>query len=542
MVITWHREREYSSGTIKIFFTLIQFSSFFIKLSAEPTEGHFWQLTDLHWDQKYSRDGDPRSMCHASNENQLLASSKLDTVDYMSAGQYGMYSCDAPWDLIEFSIKGMAQNTVNPNFIIWTGDNTPHVKDPSPDWSVIFSSLRNVSNTIRKNFPNTTLIPVLGNHDVFPEDLYPAEAEAFYQAYLIEGGWNELLDKQAQQRFGKCGFYSLDVTADLKVIILNTNLYNVPNNLTHDQDDPCEQLKWLEFQLKMAESKRNKVIIAAHIPPGYFERWIGPPFFNPGQNDRYVQLIQTYGDIILTQVYGHTHTDSFRLIANDKGQVKSVAFVSPSVTPWLHTGGVNPSLRLYSYSLNGINDYWQYYFNLTGIAEQTPTNPRWQLLYQATVAYGVRDLSPENMLSIYRDMLADPKVFERYYFFNTVGHVFEECNAACMRDHICTISHLIVDDMQSCQDGKHVLFRNDLIMTTHFLNIVQRAKVVEIESLILVSVLTALTLICIVIASIVAVVYRRRVYNSLGRSSHEPFSPRPRSSDYSPIISQDESA
>lgn len=60
-------------------------------------------------------------MCHASNENHFLASSKLDTVDYMSAGQYGMYSCDAPWDLIEFSIKGMAQNTVNPNFIIWTG-------------------------------------------------------------------------------------------------------------------------------------------------------------------------------------------------------------------------------------------------------------------------------------------------------------------------------------------------------------------------------------------------------------------------------------
>lgn len=35
MVITWHRDWEYSSGTIKIFFTLIQFSSFFIKLSAE---------------------------------------------------------------------------------------------------------------------------------------------------------------------------------------------------------------------------------------------------------------------------------------------------------------------------------------------------------------------------------------------------------------------------------------------------------------------------------------------------------------------------
>jgi len=55
----------------------------------------------------------------------------------------------------------------------------------------------------------------------------------------------------------------------------------------------------------------------------------------------------------------------------------------------------------------------QYYFNLTGMAVKTQTIPQWQLLYQATVAYGVRDLSSANMLSIYRNMLADPKVFER---------------------------------------------------------------------------------------------------------------------------------
>lgn len=76
-----------------------------------------------------------------------------------------------------------------------------------PDWPVVFSSLKNVSQTIRNSFPNTSkfislllvyilrnlnllnqiyiaLIPVLGNHDVFPGDMYPSEAEAFYRAYL----------------------------------------------------------------------------------------------------------------------------------------------------------------------------------------------------------------------------------------------------------------------------------------------------------------------------------------------------------------------
>lgn len=83
--------------------------------------GQFWQLTDLHWDQHYSTDGDPGGMCHANEDWKKLTSSKRESPDYISAGQYGMYSCDAPWDLIEFSIRGMAENSAVPDFIIWTG-------------------------------------------------------------------------------------------------------------------------------------------------------------------------------------------------------------------------------------------------------------------------------------------------------------------------------------------------------------------------------------------------------------------------------------
>ena len=67
-------------------------------------------------------DGDPGVMCHANGESKKLsATNKSKTPDYMSAGQYGMYTCDSPWDLIEFSIRGMAENSAVPDFIIWTG-------------------------------------------------------------------------------------------------------------------------------------------------------------------------------------------------------------------------------------------------------------------------------------------------------------------------------------------------------------------------------------------------------------------------------------
>lgn len=125
------------------------------------------------------------------------------------------------------------------------------------------------------------------------------------------------------------------------------------------------------------------------------------------------------------------------------------------------------------------------------------------------------------------------------YFHNTVGHVFQECDAICVRDHICTISHLMVGDMQTCQDGEHVLFRNDPIMTSHFQNIAQRATFFQNKNLMLGSFLAALTLLCIVIG-VTFIAMRRRSSVRIPRGTyHGPGSSYPRQSDYTRIISDD---
>lgn len=155
-----------------------------------------------------------------------------------------------------------------------------------------------------------------------------------------------------------------------------------------------------------------------------------------------------------------------------------MAFISPSVTPWLHHGGVNPSLRLYEYSAAGIQDYQQYYTNLTEISmlsrDQPAENPQWKLLYKATDVYNVSDLSNANMLKIYKDMLVDRSTFDLYYYQNTVGHVFEPCDDICVRDHMCAISMLTVSEMKLCQQGEHRLFKNDPQLSVLFEEIVVR--------------------------------------------------------------------
>ena len=56
-----------------------------------------------------------------------------------------------------------------------------------------------------------------------------------------------------------------------------------------------------------------QVYIAAHVPPGTFE--LAPAFkwFHDLLNTKYLDIIDEHNDVIISQFYGHEHTDSFRL-------------------------------------------------------------------------------------------------------------------------------------------------------------------------------------------------------------------------------------
>lgn len=49
-------------------------------------------------------------------------------------------------------------------------DNVPHTNDPEPDFSVIYSTIANITTELRTAFPEVIpILPVLGNHDAYPK-------------------------------------------------------------------------------------------------------------------------------------------------------------------------------------------------------------------------------------------------------------------------------------------------------------------------------------------------------------------------------------
>lgn len=70
-----------------------------------------------------------------------------------------------------------------------------------------------------------------------------------------------------------------------------------------------------------------------HIPPGFFEKKRGMPWFRSGFNERYLKIVQKHHRVIAAQFFGHHHTDSFRMFYSDTGTGSGHASICVIVLP-----------------------------------------------------------------------------------------------------------------------------------------------------------------------------------------------------------------
>ncbi|XP_023324002.1 uncharacterized protein LOC111698017 isoform X2 [Eurytemora carolleeae] len=269
----------------------------------------------------------------------------------------------------------------NPDFVVWTGDNGPHVDDPSPNYPYITNVTSFVFSELKRMFGDIPVIPALGNHDSYPADSYNQDSDQ-YNLYYDQGGFKDHVGGGASKdTFLKCGYYTKTINVmenALKFIVLNTNLYY--NNIVNFTDsDPCDQISWLN-QTLTDTLENEKVYIVAHVPPGVYERTPNINFFNTPKDGigeqiekRYVSLVVQPGvhEKIQAHIYGHVHTDSFRLFVSRSGDddVRGVGYLGSSGTPLLYDHnkpiGVNPGLRLfYLNDGGGLQDYSQFGLDL----------------------------------------------------------------------------------------------------------------------------------------------------------------------------------
>ncbi|XP_002411298.3 acid sphingomyelinase-like phosphodiesterase 3b [Ixodes scapularis] len=406
-------------------------------MSDSPVDvGFFWHVSDLHYDKDYATNGTRDAMCHYS-PNQT---------EHDDIGPYGDSRCDAPKLLIESAFSAMRDIQPEPDYILWTGDNLPHL--PDIPWSEVYSETRWLGEVLSRSFPNSPIVPTLGNHDCSPpNDMRPDNMSKF----LSEADFKSLLPSSAWGTFEKAGYYSWTVSGTLRLVCLNTVLW-FTGNLAPVVNGSDEQLAWLHMQLQQAQELGEKVYISGHVAPGFNTRVFASDvavteLFRDDINEMYQDLISNFSDTVAGQFFGHLHGNSFVLISDADGQTVNSAQVTASVTPWTPTVRdhwsvsvpTQPMVRLYKYDRHSARllDYTVYYMDLDKANLRSQNHTTWGALYTLTTQYGVPDASTASMVAIAERLRSDSLFLDMYI---KLGKAFKDvvpCDSFCRRVQLC---------------------------------------------------------------------------------------------------------
>ncbi|PRP89006.1 putative sphingomyelin phosphodiesterase [Planoprotostelium fungivorum] len=423
---------------------------------ADQPAGKILHLSDIHWDDLY----EPGTIIDCNIPICCRSDSVLDKGGDATkkAGKWGnVASCDIPETTLEALLEAAAAH--KPDLIIITGDNTPHdIWNQTKELTI--KREKRAAELIQKHFPNTPAIMSIGNQyvtrnfleisdpssDSYPVDQFnrigPDASHLDTFDWLLETfstAWAPWLTKYtdksdtaraiADLRNG--GYYSLAPIPGLRVVALNTlwgDFFNFYNLLEENQG--VQQFEWLEDILRYARNNREKVILSGHIPP-YDSSFNGVGGYIP----RYHDIFHRNKDIIVGQLYGHTHNDQFNLMFTNGMNETATGLIlqTSSVTSF---GGHQPAFRIIHYASDfSFIDYDHYMTNLEAANEND--KPEWKLEYSARDEYSVKDLSPASYDDLWHRFATDDALFQKWHK-NTRTQVDQSvCDANCKKSALC---------------------------------------------------------------------------------------------------------
>ena len=339
------------------------------------------QLTDTHYDPQYIEGAsvycDQSVCCHepASNYSRI------------KSGKFGSYiHCDTSLN----TLKSFAQaaKELEPDFIIWTGDNPEHNNAYNSSQEDVYYTTQTIKDTIEEAFGhNITVYPVIGNHEVYPNDLWkPGNYKIFEE--LAEIYKDFFFEEQAYESFAKYGYYTeLHNGTNLRIVALNCLYCDAVNNhlLSTTHEDAKAEFIWLEKVLREAEKNNEYVYILDHFP-------INGDFTLYECSKRLRALFDRFEYTIRGYFSGHTHKEDISPVRRyfEPRPIINVNFIAPSLST---NDGGNPSFRIYTIDSNTKNviDYEQYRMNLTESNEKG--EGIWYLSHKATELFNVTDLT-----------------------------------------------------------------------------------------------------------------------------------------------------
>eukprot|EP00538_Stauroneis_constricta_P012600 CAMPEP_0119546890 /NCGR_PEP_ID=MMETSP1352-20130426/1129_1 /TAXON_ID=265584 /ORGANISM="Stauroneis constricta, Strain CCMP1120" /LENGTH=1185 /DNA_ID=CAMNT_0007591643 /DNA_START=262 /DNA_END=3822 /DNA_ORIENTATION=- len=439
------------------------------------TTGKFVWISDVHLDLFYGTE----------QANGYVAGADCEKPSTKSRYPYGRVACDSPQKLVDEVIRKAQSVISHPDFIVLTGDSCRHGNDKFPrPRDVLNQTLAKVTQSFEEIYTYTddvsagaqpnVVFPTIGNNDVTP-DYYLDVDDPTGALGLILGTWKPwITDPSEQDTMMTGGYWSRDISDTLTIISLNTIVYSVNHDPQQNKiEDPLGQFAWLDQTLQGIDDENRKlpastpkrhVIIIGHVPPT-----VGS--YHHGNNwhkryvDRYWETIKYYRDLVGSQLYGHLHSDEFRVVPPSSSRDGSMShsqspmalLMASSVTPIY---GSNPSFRVVEYDKETgvIVDYDTHYIDLEDPDMDnlnTMDGPKWKQLEPFSQAFDVNDLSGANLQRIVTDVayfetVAQTVIQRRHVQTRQQREAAAECDKECRLEWACTLQSFSKKEYNTC--------------------------------------------------------------------------------------------
>ena len=338
------------------------------------------QLTDIHLDTKYIENG--TVFC----DEPICCRTPASNYSRIKSGKFGHIGlCDSSLDLLD-SFMDMAEK-LKPDFILWTGDNSPHNSNNSTQEENYKASIIVKDKLDEKFNHEIPIYPSLGNHEKFPSDLYLGNETELLENYA-QIFKDYFYEEQAFETFRKYGYYTEKYKdTNLRIVVLNCFLCDSFDFyiIGGRHEAAKEQFKWLEEVLRQAEKDGEFIYLIDHFP-------INSNFELTECAKRLIALFDRFDYIIRGFFSGHTHYDDIAPVRTyfEPRPIININYIAP---PFGTYPGRNPSFRQFIIDSNTKNiiDYEQYRLNLTEANEKGEAN--WYIAYKATELFNVTDLT-----------------------------------------------------------------------------------------------------------------------------------------------------
>ncbi|VDP77685.1 unnamed protein product [Echinostoma caproni] len=430
----------------------------------------------------------------------------MENVIQNSSDYWGSYEKDTS-TLVAFTgiekgnDEGYAEN--QPDFVIFGGGSGP-LKEKT-DEEDLLKSMEFIVHHLKQafNIEDIPLFPVMGKYDIFPAATLPVGPEDWDRILwckklaMDERLWKQWIDmaldtvsvvqKLPLIRFEEGCYHSMLIGKNPKILLLGVNSlawYRNNEQINSSYTDPLNQFLWMEKSLKWARENKAKVLLITHIPPGAQETNPNArPLYLDQYNDRIIEYIRDYSDVITAVLSGYGHTDTFRVILDKSYHPITTVLMSPSMDP-RHisgTGSFNPRIRQYKYSRSTgrILDYRQFYLNLT------QKHPQWELEYVARDEYKLQDLSPQSLadlLDVFTSTDNENGWWDAFWKHLLGGGKHDPVNegdgncpksdSRCRCEFVCAMRHLDTKEFDPCRkicksDNPKLPTIHDLINPPH---------------------------------------------------------------------------